>query len=275
MVQASRSAPSLKQRYRALFPHSYDHLDNYQHVRCLSRCNLAHHSSHHAGTLTTTDKDKDKDWIAHLCSSSNSQQQQQHGPGRGGQTRMGQGAKAATRLDVDLHNGHLDLSQEKCLLVLVFPYMSSGTLADVLRRVQHPHSHHISSSLSSGAASSSSSLKQATGGGEWRRVMKEEEVAGVIARLVAALSHAKKRNIVHRDLKAENVLVDDDGQVWLADWGLATFVEQTGTRPAQPGSEAGAKSNGKGKAKAVEEQRQWQSLDGDDTFCGTPAYLSP
>ncbi|PWN40209.1 kinase-like protein [Ceraceosorus guamensis] len=204
------------------------------------------------------------------------QQQQQHGPGRGGQKRMGQGAKGATRLDLDPHPLHLDLSQEKCLLVLVFPYMSSGTLADVLRRVQHPHSQHISSSFSSGAACSSSSVKEARGGREWRRVMKEEEVAGVIARLVGALSHAQKRNIVHRDLKAENVLVDDDGQVWLADWGLATFVELTGTGEAQPHSEGSAKSKGKGKAKAVEEQWHWHSLGGeDDTFCGTPAYLSP
>ena len=65
----------------------------------------------------------------------------------------------------------------------------------------------------------------------------------MIAQIALALGHLHKKNILYRDLKAENVLFNNDGYLLLADFGLA---KMTGSKKGQSNS-----------------------------FCGTPEYLSP
>jgi WD40 repeat protein/serine/threonine protein kinase len=70
------------------------------------------------------------------------------------------------------------------------------------------------------------------------------EVAGVIAQAADALSHAHAHNVVHRDVKPSNLILDGEGRVWVADFGLAF----RSNAPAERGA-------------------------GDAV--GTPAYMSP
>lgn len=57
------------------------------------------------------------------------------------------------------------------------------------------------------------------------RPLDEHETAYVMRSLLEGLVFLKKHNIVHRDIKAGNVLVNDEGEVKIADFGISKIVE--------------------------------------------------
>ncbi|MFN0077875.1 MAG: protein kinase domain-containing protein [Prosthecobacter sp.] len=54
-----------------------------------------------------------------------------------------------------------------------------------------------------------------------------EHALAVTAHLCDALGYAHKQGIVHRDIKPSNVLIDSDGRVKVADFGLAKLTDKT------------------------------------------------
>ncbi|XP_017837515.1 uncharacterized protein LOC108596364 isoform X1 [Drosophila busckii] len=55
--------------------------------------------------------------------------------------------------------------------------------------------------------------------------MKEPEAARVFTQLISAVHYCHQRGVVHRDLKAENVLLDKDMNIKLADFGFSNHYE--------------------------------------------------
>ncbi|XP_017865885.1 PREDICTED: uncharacterized protein LOC108615704 isoform X2 [Drosophila arizonae] len=55
--------------------------------------------------------------------------------------------------------------------------------------------------------------------------MKEPEAARVFTQLISAVHYCHLRGVVHRDLKAENVLLDKDMNIKLADFGFSNHYE--------------------------------------------------
>lgn len=72
----------------------------------------------------------------------------------------------------------------------------------------------------------------------------EDEVRPIFLSLTQAVSFLHQNDVLHRDLKLTNVLLTDTRQVRIADFGLATKLEDA-------------------------------SLDQEMTMCGTPNYISP
>jgi tRNA A-37 threonylcarbamoyl transferase component Bud32 len=54
-----------------------------------------------------------------------------------------------------------------------------------------------------------------------------EEVVRIAAAVAEALDYAHERNMIHRDVKPSNILLADDGGIFLADFGLVRLLGQT------------------------------------------------
>ena len=75
----------------------------------------------------------------------------------------------------------------------------------------------------------------------------QRTIAEVMAKIAHAVGFAHGRGLLHRDLKPANVLVDEEGEPFIADFGLAKFIEDQGNA----------------------------QLTASQAVIGTPSYLSP
>ena len=84
--------------------------------------------------------------------------------------------------------------------------------------------------------------------------MSSSQVRHFIAELVIALEHVHSKSVIHRDVNPTNVLVDKEGHITLADFGVSRSFGEKGTHSyGQNGPRPFVTS----------------------TECGTPAYNSP
>ena len=62
------------------------------------------------------------------------------------------------------------------------------------------------------------------------------DLIAVAERICDALSFAHQHGVVHCDIKPENIMLGDFGEVYLLDWGMARILTETVTNTAQPAS---------------------------------------
>ncbi len=66
------------------------------------------------------------------------------------------------------------------------------------------------------------------------------ERLNLLLQVAQAVAHAHARLVVHRDLKPGNILVTDEGQVRLLDFGVAKLMEGSGTQDSELTRQAGS-----------------------------------
>ena len=75
-----------------------------------------------------------------------------------------------------------------------------------------------------------------------RKKLEEQEAKYIFKQIVHGLAHCHCRSVLHRDIKLDNILMDDEGSIKMCDFGVSRLIT---------------------KGQMIQEQ------------CGTPAYLAP
>ncbi|MCQ3974076.1 MAG: hypothetical protein DPW09_11570 [Anaerolineae bacterium] len=101
------------------------------------------------------------------------------------------------RILAKLNHAHIlplfDYGQMDGQTYIVMPLVSSGTLADLMKSSPLPL----------------------------------EQILQIINQVGSALNYAHTRGLVHRDVKPDNILIDDDGNCRLTDFGIAKFAQDS------------------------------------------------
>jgi len=104
-----------------------------------------------------------------------------------------------------------------------------------------------------------------------------KEALAIVPQICDALQFAHDRGIVHRDIKPENILLGCEGQVKVADFGIAKLAERGG---AGNSGSANAKDSDRSEASlaggsAAAGTAALRNITGPGKILGTPQYMAP
>ncbi|MBL7488906.1 protein kinase [Frankia sp. AgB1.9] len=102
--------------------------------------------------------------------------------------------------------------------------------ARVLARLDHPHIVRVYDYVEDHGLSLV--VMELLAGGTLtgqRAVLSPEQICAVALAIAAALEHAHRHKVLHRDIKAENVMFASDGTLKVTDFGVAKLMEGVGT----------------------------------------------
>jgi serine/threonine-protein kinase len=111
---------------------------------------------------------------------------------------------------------------------IVIPYLSGGTLAQKLAQGQ--------------------------------RRLKSNQIVSIIHRVATALDEAHRHNIIHQDVKPGNILFNDKGEAFLADFGIAVLQVSDLAAEGQLGGTPQYMSPEQ--IRAIMKKEGWGNLDG-------------
>ncbi|HEX8251077.1 MAG TPA: serine/threonine-protein kinase [Pyrinomonadaceae bacterium] len=74
------------------------------------------------------------------------------------------------------------------------------------------------------------------------RPLEIKSALNIVIQVAEAVAAAHKQNIVHRDIKARNVMVNDEGRVTVLDFGLAKLIDDTNQEDYTPTQNSARKS---------------------------------
>ena len=134
---------------------------------------------------------------------------------------------------------HKRLNRDVAFKILPTPVDDERTLkrfereAKIISQIQHPHIipvfdfgvveefHYLAMPLLKGGSLEDRLLDPNEG------FITPNEAVDILLALGKALDFAHSQGIIHRDVKPSNVLFDDDGNIYLADFGTAKLVQAT------------------------------------------------
>ena len=119
--------------------------------------------------------------------------------------RFSREAEAASKVSHENIVGMYDVGQDGDTRYIVMEFIDGTTLKSMIRQMGH---------------------------------LSPDAVVRMGIRILAAVDHAHKNGIVHRDIKPQNILVDPQGVVKVADFGIARMKAQQTTRVADVNSSA-------------------------------------
>ncbi|MCO5585536.1 hypothetical protein L7F22_039469 [Adiantum nelumboides] len=95
--------------------------------------------------------------------------------------------------------------------------------------------------------------------------LEEVVIATALKQALEGLNYLHINGWLHRDMKAANLLVDDDGTVLLGDFGVGVYLTEAGKHGGSSNSNGADESN---KADSI-------SQAGRKSFVGTPCWMAP